>query len=75
MGIGVDVWQFHLELFCNSVGTYFTHMGYPMPQIVSNGNLSAQLDSVFLPNLKSLGVQMGIGVHLLEFQLEQFGIP
>jgi len=50
------------------------HLQYPLPQVPSTENLNPCLDSLFSPNLKSLAVQTVIGVDLLQFPLELFGI-
>ena len=58
----------------NSIGTDLRWLEYPVNQAPSTVNQNPQLDSLFSPNIKALGVQTGMGVDWLQFHLELFGI-
>jgi len=59
----------------NSLGIVFEPLEYLPPQNKSSGNWNPCLGSLFSPNVKSLGVQIAIGVNLSKFNLELFWIP
>jgi len=48
------------------------HWKYSLLEVTSTENQNLQLDSLFSPNVKLLGVHTAIGVDLLQFHLENF---
>jgi len=58
----------------NSAGNDLTHWEDHLLQVQSNENQNPWLDSLFSPMVKSLEVQTGMGVDLVQLHLELYVI-